>query len=238
MSLGMDLPGESAVKLSRLGVKMVADSGAATLTSRMQIDLKWSWFFFFALAVWGLFPRVLFWLTAWMGERRALAGLVFQEPRHRTLWRELSKVQRGEIHSSQADGVVLLDVGGLEVETETIRPFLLRELRVNPEARFYLGPLDEEGERKALQAARDAAMGVVFLVEGWNLSPKQMAIYHARVREAIGADHLIRYLVVGNEEEFKRKELGTDFTKEQLFRVSKILNGNETIATATLSNNE
>jgi MraZ protein len=43
------------------------------------------------------------------------------------------------------------------------------------------------------------------------------------------------HLVIWNEEEFKSRELGTDFTKEQLFRVSRILNGNETIATATLS---
>ncbi len=38
------------------------------------------------------------------------------------------------------------------------------------------------------------------------------------------------HLVIWNEEEFKTRELGTDFTKEQLFRVSRILNKNEALS--------
>jgi len=177
--------------------------GGQSLTPRMQAHLAWSLFFFVSLAVWGLLPRVFIWLSAWRMERRSLEVMDFQESRHRSLWRELNRVQRGEVTTAPADGVVVLDIGGLEVKTETVRPYFLQVLRANPEERFSLGTLDAEGEKKAMDAARAAALGVVFLVEGWNLSPKQMAIYHAKVRAAIGERHMIRYLVLdGRDEEF------------------------------------
>lgn len=168
---------------------------------RVEAQLAWSWFFFFSLAAWGLFPRILIWLSASWMERRMLAEIDFQEARHRSLWRDITRVERGEVLSAPADGVVVLDIGGLEVETETIRPYFLQVLRVNPEARYSLGTLDADGERQALDAACEAALGVVFLVEGWNLSPKQMVIYHQKVRAAIGEDHMIRYLVLGGSDE-------------------------------------
>jgi len=204
--VGGVLVNENDVALTQAGsfvsLKREGDAGAAaSIIARNQAYLSWSLFFFFALAVWGWLPRVVIWLIAWWRERRALAGMDFQESRHRSLWRELNRVERGEVASAPADGVVVLDIGGLEVKTETIRPYFLQVLRVNPEARFSLGTLDAEGEKMAMEAARAAALGVVFLVEGWNLSPKQMAIYHAKVREAIGERHLIRYLVLEASDE-------------------------------------
>ncbi len=178
------------------------------LTPRMRAYLAWSAFFFFALFVWGLLPRIAIWVMAWWKERRALAMMDFQESRHRSLWRELNRVQRGEVASAPTDGVVVLDVGGIDVEMESLRPYFLQVLRVNPEVRFSLGTLDSEGERKAMDAARSAAMGVVFLVEGWNLSPKQMAIYHGKVREAIGDRHMIRYLVLNASDEEMKQWIG------------------------------
>jgi hypothetical protein len=172
-----------------------------SLTPRMQANLSWSLFFFFSLVMWGVFPRILIWLSAWWMERRALEVMDFQEPRHRSLWRELNRIQQDEVTMAPSDGVVVLDIGGLEVKTEDIRPYFLQVLRVNPEARFSLGTLDAEGEKKALDQARSAALGVVFLVEGWNLSPKQMKVYHRKVREAIGEHHVIRYLVLDAGEE-------------------------------------
>jgi MraZ protein len=44
------------------------------------------------------------------------------------------------------------------------------------------------------------------------------------------------HLVIWNEEEFRTKVMGNDFTKEQMFRVSRILNGME--ENGTLSDNE
>lgn len=185
------------------------------------LDLTWGIFLLFVIAAWGLLPRLLLWLSAWYMERRALAALDFQESRHRSLWRELTKVQRGELQSGATDGVVLLDIGGLEMETESLRPYLLQTLRVNPEARFSLATLDEKSEQIALEEAKSAAMGVVFLVEGWNLSPKQMQVYHWQVREAIGAGHMIRYVVIGSEEEQVQWETFVDHLKDSetaLFR--------------------
>ncbi|MBT8045095.1 MAG: DUF2868 domain-containing protein [Verrucomicrobiae bacterium] len=215
---GHHYPGEQAVEISQIRHQLDMGDFIAALTHslppRQKANLNWSIFFFFSLALYGLLPRLLMWVSAWWMERRALAGLDFQESHHRALWREVTAVSRGEVTSTPADGAVVLDVGGLEITTEQLRPYFLRELRVNPEARYSLGTLDEEGEAKAMQAARDAAMGVVFLVEGWNLSPKQMAVYHAQVREAIGERNMIRYLVMGNHEELEQWTVFVDSLKD------------------------
>ena len=115
----------------------------------------------------------------------------------------------------------MLDIGGLEIDTESLRPFCLQKLRVNPEARFSLGTLNEQGEREALEKARSAAMGVIFLVEGWNLSPKQMQHYHQQVRDAIGQHHMIRYLVIGSEEELAQWEAFVDSLKDSETAVTR-----------------
>ena len=201
----------------------VIERGMSSLPQRSAIDLSWGFFFLFAIAVWGLLPRLLMWFSAWWMERRALAGLDFQESRHRSLWRDLTKIQRGDIHTGTADDVVLLDIGGLEIDTESLRPFCLQKLRVNPEARFSLGTLNEQGEREALEKARSAAMGVIFLVEGWNLSPKQMQHYHQQVRDAIGQHHMIRYLVIGSEEEVAQWEAFVDSLKDSETAVTRYL---------------
>jgi len=180
----------------------------SSMPPRMSSNLGWSSFFFIAIAIWGAGPRILLWLMTWRMERKVLAELDFQESRHRSLWREVTRVERGEVVTAPADGVVVLDVGGLEVSTESVRPYFLQVLRVNPESRFSLGTLDADGERRALDAAREAAMGVVFLVEGWNLSPKQMSVYHRKVREAIGDRHLIRYLVLDADDEELQQWIG------------------------------
>ena len=46
------------------------------------------------------------------------------------------------------------------------------------------------------------------------------------------------HLVIWNEEEFKNREIESDLTKDQLFRVSRILNGEGPAINGTLSNNE
>lgn len=215
---GEVLPGRRAVAITRLGHSATpddyADAIGGSIPPRQAADLLWSVFFFFSLAVYGLLPRLLMWLGAWWMERRALAGLDFQESHHRTLWREATGVQRGQVATGQTDGVVLLDIGGLETSTEDVRPFLLQTMRVNPEQRFSLGTLDQDGEKRALEAARAAAQGVVFLVEGWNLSPKQMAVYHRQVRDAIGAENMIRYLVLGNRDELEQWKVFVDGLKD------------------------
>lgn len=185
-----------------------------SLSPRMRADLSWGVFFFLVLTVWGLCPRLLLWFGGWWMERRALAGLDFQDAQVRGLWREVTRVERGVVSSQPADGVVVLDLGGIEMETDAMRPYFLRVLRVNPEARFSLGTLDQEVEKKALTAAKNAAMGVVFVVEGWSLSPKQMTLYHQRVREAVGAEHLIRYVVLGSDEEMSQWSTFVDGLKD------------------------
>ncbi len=203
------LPTTEAIDYTNLAATTRDNQGAShqlgsSMSARDAAFSSWSLFFFAAFALWGLLPRIFFWLGAIILEHRACARLSFQQSHHRTLWREITNVQRGEVTSSQSDGAVLLDIGGIELSTEKLRPFLLQQLRINPESRFSLGTLDADGEQKALTAAKSSAMGVVFLVEGWNLSPKQMTIYHQKVRDAIGAGHLIYYVVIGNDEELQQ----------------------------------
>ena len=155
-------------------------------------------FIFVALLVWGLLPRLLLWGGAVWRERQVLAGLAFQDPGHRKLWREISRVERVVAMEGMQDGVVLLEVGGLEVDHEALRPFLLQRLRVNPEEVFEVGVLDQEREKEAWAAMRGAPCGVVVLVEDWNLSPKEMTSLLGRIRREAGEATVLRLLVMGD----------------------------------------
>lgn len=155
-------------------------------------------FIFVAFVVWGLVPRMLLWGFAVWKERKTLASLDFQDQGHRKLWRELSRVERSVTMEGMKDGVVLLDVGGTGLEAAKIRPFLLKNLRVNPEKSFAVGILDAKEEQEAWDAMRSAPCGVVMLVEGWSLSPKQMVALLERIRREAGAETVLRILVMGD----------------------------------------
>ncbi len=157
----------------------------------------WKAFFFFAIFLWGLLPRLFFYLLTIFKERKTLKNLHFQDPAHRKLWRGITRVERTVVIEGPSDGVVLLDVGGLNLETEKLRPFLLQTLRVNPEKTYSVGILDEEKEAEAWSAIKKAPCGLVLLVEGWSLSPKQMISLINRIREAAD-DAAIRVLVLGD----------------------------------------
>lgn len=155
-------------------------------------------FIFMALAVWGMLPRVILWGLAIWKERKVLGELEFQDASHRKLWRELSRVERTVAMEGMKDGVVLLDVGGLGIPTEELRPFLLKQLRVNPEKSYAVGILDVEEEQEAWAAMRNAPCGVVLLVEAWSLSPKQMTALIERIRREAGEETVLRILVIGD----------------------------------------
>ena len=157
-----------------------------------------TFFFFKALLVWGFVPRVLLWVVAVLKERRALAKLDFQDLSHRKLWRELSRIERQVTMEGMKDGVVLLDVGGLGLDVAEIRPFLLQQLRVNPEKSFAVGVLDASEEREAWSAIREAPCGVILLVEGWDLSTKLMTTLIGRIRAESGDETVLRVLVLGD----------------------------------------
>lgn len=162
------------------------------------VNRVWMRFLVLAILVWGILPRLLLYSYCVSRERRALAGLDFQESRHRNLWREMAKVERTVVQTSQADGVVLLDVGGSGLAVESVRPFLLQQLRVNPESVHQTGVLDASKEENAIAAMKQAALGVVMVVEGWSLSGPQMKRNYEMVRGVIGEKKPIRFLVVGS----------------------------------------
>jgi len=189
---------EWAIKNAEEGVSVELDTVSGSIPARDHANLQWQYFFFPALIVWGLLVRVLFWVMTIYKERQALARVDFQDLEHRKLWRELSRVERAVTIEGPSDGVVLLDVGGLNLEVEKLRPFLLQELRVNPEKTYSVGVMNSAEERESWEEMRKAPCGVVLLVEGWDLSPKQMTALFDRIRREAGNETVLRVLVMGD----------------------------------------
>ncbi len=155
----------------------------------------WWQFLLMAVIFWGFLPRGLWWLLAWRAERRALAELDFQGKHHRALWRELARGERQDVDEKPLDGVLVLDVGGSGLTPESLRPFLLRNLRVHPAAWKSTAVLDPGEEEESGRALALAPAGVVLLAEGWALSPPRMTALHGRIRAATGAETPLKFLV-------------------------------------------
>ncbi|MBK1833365.1 DUF2868 domain-containing protein [Roseibacillus ishigakijimensis] len=183
-------PGPYGVAQTQL--EALGESGAGEAVNRV-----WMRFFVLSLLVWGVLPRLILSFYARSQEKQVLAALDFQESRHRNLWREMAKVERAVVKTSQADGVVLLDVGGAGLPVEAVRPFLLQQMRVNPASVHQTGVLDATKEKAAEEAMREAELGVVLAVEGWSLSGPQMTRNYEKVRAVIGDKKPIRFLVIG-----------------------------------------
>lgn len=190
------VPGEYGVERASLEVVENPEL-APEAHPRDPVSQVWMRFLVLALLFWGVLPRLFLYYYCSRGERRALARLDFQESRHRSLWREMAKVERTVVKTSQADGVVLLDVGGAGFPVEAVRPFLLQRLRVNPEAVHQTGVLDSTKEKVAFEAMKEASLGVVLAVEGWSLSGPQMRENYEKIRAVIGEKKPIRFLVLG-----------------------------------------
>jgi hypothetical protein len=198
---GGERPNDEIIALTQLRSEMdyqfEEPRNIESLSIRSKANLSWAGFLFMALCTWGLFPRLVFLVISIWKEKSILAKLDFQDRSHRTLWRELSHVERSVEMEGIKDGVVLCDVGGIDVDTEVLRPFLLQTLRVNPEARFAVDVIDEAEEQAAWLAMRAAPCGIIILVEGWNLSPKQFTALWKRIRREAGDEAVIRVLVLG-----------------------------------------
>jgi hypothetical protein len=155
----------------------------------------WWEFLLMATLVWGLLPRAVLWLVAWNAGRSALGRLDFQARAHRALWREITGTDRVETDEKPLDGVLVLDVGGSGLTESSLRPFLLRRLRVHPAAWQPVAVLDSGSEELAARALANAPAGVVLLAEGWSLSPPRMVALHAKIRSASGQETPVKFLV-------------------------------------------
>lgn len=155
----------------------------------------WWEFLLMVTLVWGLLPRALLWLLAFQAGRRALANLDFQGRSHRSLWREITGSERAESGEKPLDGVLVLDVGGSGLTELSLRPFLLRRLRVHPAAWQSVAVLDPGAEEEAARSLAKAPAGVVLLAEGWSLSPARMVALHAKVRASAGVSTPVKFLV-------------------------------------------
>jgi len=160
----------------------------------------WWRFLLTTLLVWGMAPRLL--LVAFFAwrERRALAGLDFQAPRHRGIWRQLAGVSRGATAPAHADHALVLDVGGHGIEGRAVRGYMLRRLRVAPGPTYRVSVLDDAAEAAADQALAENPKQVVLLAADWLLSPKQVKRLQHRVRMAVGPDVPLVWLVVGEDD--------------------------------------
>jgi len=135
---------------------------------------SWWPFLLLTLLFWGVFPRLVLAGAALWSERKTLAGMRFQAPHHRRLWRALTHVERGEDPSGPVDGALVICVGGSTPNRDALRPFFLQQLRLNPARWENLGVLDSGQEAVAREALQTAPAGIVLLAEGWALSPRQM----------------------------------------------------------------
>lgn len=156
---------------------------------------EWWGFLLMSTLVWGMLPRLLLWFLAWNAGRRALGRLDFQARSHRSLWRDLTGTGRAETDDKPLDGVLVLDVGGSGMTQESLRPFLLRRLRVHPSAWLPVAVLDPGAEAEAARALAAAPAGVVLLAEGWSLSPARIAALHAKIRAITGPATPISFLI-------------------------------------------
>ncbi len=160
---------------------------------------EWWRFLLAATFVWGLLPRLVLWQMAGMAERAALGRLDFQSRIHRSMWRDLTAAGRVDTDEPPLDGVLVLDVGGSGIPLETLRPFLLRSLRVHPTAWQPVAVLDPGAESEVALALAKAPAGVVLLSEGWSLSPARMTALHAKVRAAAGPHTPIHFLIANTD---------------------------------------
>jgi hypothetical protein len=156
---------------------------------------EWWRFLLMTTLVWGLLPRLLLWLLAWNAGRKALTALDFQSRAHRVLWRDLTASQLVETSDKAMDGALVLDVGGSGLTPESLRPFLLRRLRVHPVSWHPVAVMDPGGEVEAARALTKAPAGVVLLAEGWSLAPARMTALHARIRAEAGPQVPVRFLI-------------------------------------------
>lgn len=160
-----------------------------------------AWWRFLVMSVlfWGVLPRLL--LLLWFGwsERRSLARMDFQAPRHRALWRALAGIERGQTAAAAADAALVLDVGGSGFDGTAIRGFMLRRLRVNPQATHRVSVLDEAAEAAADRALANAPAHVVLAVLDWSLSPRQASGLQQRIRRLTGATTPITWVVLGGD---------------------------------------
>lgn len=155
----------------------------------------WWEFLLMTTLVWGLLPRATLWLLAWSAGRKSLGALDFQGRHHRALWREITGSERIEIDEKPLDGVLVLDVGGSGLAEQSLRPFLLRHLRVHPAAWQSVAVLDAGKEQDAARSLAKAPAGVVLLAEGWSLSPPRMKALHGKIRSGAGQDIPVKFLV-------------------------------------------
>ena len=155
----------------------------------------WWMFLLMATVVWGMLPRLIWWVLANVAFKNALGKLDFQARHYRALWRDLTGVDRVDTDEKPLDGVLVLDVGGSGIRQQDLRPFLLQKLRVHPASWQSVAVLDSGAESEAQGALRLAPAGVVLLAEGWALSPPRMSALHSQIRSVAGAETPVKFLV-------------------------------------------
>lgn len=170
----------------------------------------WWLFLLAATFVWGLLPRLCLWFLARRATLNALDAVDFQARHHRALWRDLTGIERTETADKPLDGVLVLDVGGSGFQKESLRPFLLQKLRVNPVSWRSTAVLDTGAEQEATSALASAPAGVVLLAEGWSLSPPRMAALHEQIRKLAGIHTPVIFLIANEQ-----KGLPTAITEEE-----------------------
>ncbi|MGE9268707.1 MAG: DUF2868 domain-containing protein [Verrucomicrobiales bacterium] len=197
-------PGAAEVEASQVSL------GAGDLAA-VPTEAWWP-FVVMVLLVWGLLPRLIFFLAAWRGERRALRNLAFEGRDHGRLWRELQAEPAAGVSvevREAGDGALLVDWGGSGVTVEELRGTCLRDLRLNPVGVLRVGYLDAEKEAAswrelAERLAEPELRAVVFCVEGWELVPGEVERALVKLREVAADLERVVLFVMGEARDGRR----------------------------------
>lgn len=168
---------------------------------------EWGVFLMMSLFFWGFLARLVLANIAGSQEWRVLRSPAFESPRHRKLWRVLTGVRRGEDPAGPADGALVIDLGGVKVDRDFLRPFFLRRLRLNPVAWETTGVLDAGREASARGALAKAPAGVILLAEGWSLAPRQVEGILRRALDTAEERRIVLY-VADFDSEGRPREAG------------------------------
>ena len=149
-----------------------------------EVIQKWAYFMIICIFVWSCIPRVLLLILGKLMYKRALAGVVFEEKRHRQLWRRLyaQPIITEHKKEEQEDGAIFIDFGGIGVKVDKLRPFILQKLRFNPSESYVMGTLGNQQEKVALKLLSEKPQPVILCCEAIEFSPKSLEAVMTKIR--------------------------------------------------------
>jgi hypothetical protein len=163
----------------------------------------WYPFLIAAILVWGLLPRLVLRTACAVASRRSLARITFTQRHHRELWRKLTAIKVHADPDAPADGAILLNWNGIDLDPAQVRAHTLQQLHLNPVQTLVLGT--GPSDTQALQTLDDSlsrnpgdVSALALIAESWNLIPSRFSETHTQLRNTLGKNLPLHILLLGN----------------------------------------